>query len=399
MKASLLRKSLTMGGLLFAASTALTTFATGAVAAAGVSREGNLTKLTLPAVNAASDAGIDFKNAKPMPLPQVSSLAGPAASAATLSHPGPAGSASGQQGTGQARPTTVVPEGELLNAIEAAGDDVAPQEYGTNNHAFTTSRVDVNLYPVSRSYPYAPAGKLYFNIGTSTYVCSASLIKRGLVVTAAHCVTKYGGSLPRFYSNWTFVPAWSNGVAPYGTWTATSAYVMTSYYNGADSCAVAGVVCQNDVAVIKLAPQTRYNPPYPGTATGWYGYGWNGFGFTPTKVAEITQLGYPVSHDGGNREQRTESYGIPNAAFSSNTIIGSRQTGGSSGGSWVVNLGVPAVLSGTGYGSAANWNIVIGVTSWGYVSTLPKEQGASPFLSTNIVPLVNAACSGFAGCL
>ncbi len=31
---------------------------------------------------------------------------------------------------------------------------------------------------------------------------------------------------------------------------------------------------------------------------------------------------------------------------------------------------------------------MVGVTSWGYVSTLPKEQGASPFLSTNIVPLV-----------
>lgn len=396
MKKPTLRKLSSLGVVCAAA------FATVAQAAPNVTREGALTKLTLPAVNSASDAAIDFKNAKPMPLPQVSMLAASANNAAAVSYPGPAGSAAGQAGSGQAKPTTVLSEGELLNAFtsELGGDEVAPQEYGTNNHPFTTSRVDVNLYPVSRSYPYSPAGKLYFNIGSSTYVCSASLIKRGVIVTAAHCVTKYGGSLPRFYSNWRFVPAWNNGVAPYGTWTATTAYVMTSYYNGADTCAVAGVVCRNDVAVLRLAPQSRYSPPYPGTATGWYGYGWNGFGFTPAKVAQITQLGYPVSHDGGNREQRTESYGVTNASMVNNTIIGSRQTGGSSGGAWAVNLGVPATLSGTGYGSAANWNIVVGVTSWGYVSTLPKEQGASPFLSTNIVPLVTAACGGgFAGCL
>jgi hypothetical protein len=64
-----------------------------------------------------------------------------------------------------------------------------------------------------------------------------------------------------------------------------------------------------------------------------------------------------------------------------------------------VNLGRAAALTNATNGAAARQNNVVGVTSWGYVSTLPKEQGASPFLSTNIVPLVNAACSGFAGCL
>lgn len=338
-----------------------------------------------------------------MPLPRVSVLAAAAANSAALAYPGAPGSVSGGQGSGQVKPTVLIPESELLNSIEAdsASDEIVPQEYGTSNHPFTTSRVDTALYPVSRAYPYRPAGKLYFKTspGAPDSWCSASLIKRGVVVTAAHCVTRYGGSEPRAYTDFRFVPAYLNGVAPYGVWKASAIWVMSSYYNGADSCAVAGIVCKNDVAVIKLAPQAKYNPPYPGTATGWYGYGWNGYGFTPGNVAQITQLGYPKSHDGGHMEQRTESYGIPNAAFSSNTIIGSRQTGGSSGGAWAVNLGLAAVLNGTGYGSEAAWNIVTGVTSWGYISTLPKEQGASPFLSTNIVPLVNAACSGFAGCL
>jgi hypothetical protein len=36
--------------------------------------------------------------------------------------------------------------------------------------------------------------------------------------------------------------------------------------------------------------------------------------------------------------------------------------------------------------------VVVGVTSWGYTSNLIKQQGASPFTSGNIVPIVNAAC-------
>lgn len=362
-------------------------FATGGLA-------GDLTKYTAPPISAASDARIDYKNAKAMPFPLANSAAGTAAasSAATVAYPGAPGAVSGQPGTGQLNPKVLAPSSGLLDSMI---DEIVPQEFGTSNRPFTTSRVDVNLYPVSRSYPYAPAGKLFFNIGTSTYVCSASLIKKGLVVTAAHCVAAFGQR--RFYTNWRFVPAYSNGVAPYGSWTAKGAWIKTSYYDGTDPCwsSARGVVCQNDVAVITLNAQSGR---YPGTATGFYGYGWNGFGFTPTRLAQITQLGYPVSHDGGNREQRTESQGTPNATYAGNTLIGSRQTGGSSGGPWLVNLGVPATLSGTGYGSAFNWNTVVGVTSWGWTNTAIKELGASPFLSTNIVSLVNSACSGFTGC-
>jgi hypothetical protein len=56
-----------------------------------------------------------------------------------------------------------------------------------------------------------------------------------------------------------------------------------------------------------------------------------------------------------------------------------------------VNLGIRGTLS-TPVGSEGNSNIVVGTTSWGYTSSAIKQQGASPFLSTNILPLVNAAC-------
>jgi len=92
--------------------------------------------------------------------------------------------------------------------------------------------------------------------------------------------------------------------------------------------------------------------------------------------------------------QRTDSTGFVSSTNSNNTVWGSRQTGGSSGGPELVNLGTKAVLSGgVSFGTYNTSNIVVGVTSWGYTDQAVKQQGASPFLSTNITTLVNQACA------
>jgi V8-like Glu-specific endopeptidase len=207
-------------------------------------------------------------------------------------------------------------------------------------------------------------------------------------VTAAHCVANYGQK--QFYSGWTFVPAYNNGSAPYGSWTAASATVPTAYYDGTDNCAQYGVICPDDVAVITLNPQSGR---YAGYYAGWFAYGWNGYGYNASSQALISQLGYPVALDGGLLMQRNDSQGFVSSSFSNNTIIGSLMTGGSSGGPWLVNLGTPPSLSGTSFGSAATHDVVVGVTSWGYNDTSVKQQGAAPFTSGNIVNLVNTVCT------
>jgi hypothetical protein len=90
--------------------------------------------------------------------------------------------------------------------------------------------------------------------------------------------------------------------------------------------------------------------------------------------------------------QRTDSLGYVDPASSDNTVWGSRQTGGSSGGPNLVNLGIPGRFDG-------NWmidfNIVVGVTSWGYTDTSIKIAGSSPFTSRNITVLVDEVCSAY----
>jgi V8-like Glu-specific endopeptidase len=333
-----------------------------------------------------AEARVDFVRAKPMPLPINESAQDPTqAMIQALASPptlGASGYSAGAEGSGKMSPVFL---GKPV-AAESAESGVTPQDFGTNNHPFTTARADLFGLNDNAVYPYRAAGKLFFNIGSSSYICSASLIKRGIVVTAAHCVAKYGQS--QFYGGWRFVPGYRNGSAPFGTWSAQQVWIKTAYYNGTDNCAVYGVVCPDDVAVIILNSQ---NASYPGTNAGWFGY-WYGGGFTSNGLTQITQLGYPVGLDNAALMERNDSQGFISSSNSNNTVIGSNMNGGSSGGPWIANFGLPSALTGETNGSFSPSNVLVGVTSWGYTSTGPKEQGAAPFTSGNIQLLLNLAC-------
>jgi len=370
--------------------------ATDALGAPGkITTKGTVTIYTPSAAASQAISLADIASARAMPMPTVTSPP-PGGTEGGLAPKSQAASgfSPGARGDGKTSPVKL-PVGGTLDAdeiIPQAGSGVAPMEYGAALQPYTTMRVDLVNNNESKAWPYRAAGTLYFQDSGYTWACSASLIKRGLVVTAAHCVAAFGEY--RFYSNWQFVPARSNATAPFGIWTVANAMVLTTYYNGTDSCAESGIVCKNDVAVLRL---TAKSGAYPGTNTGWFGYGWNGYGFTVNNLALINQLGYPVSHDGGLKMQRTDSQGYVSWGYSNNTVWGSRQDGGASGGPELVNLGIlPALTTPIGADGAAN--TVVGVTSWGYTDSSIKLLGASPFTSDNIVPLVATACSGQAAC-
>lgn len=274
-------------------------------------------------------------------------------------------------------------------------------EYGVDDGLpFTTSRVDIldmsNTPPalvlqLSRYAYYARAGKLFLKSGEDTIVCSGSLIKPGLVLTAAHCVMDFGKGKSGVHSSFQFVPAYFNGEAPFGVWGYNSVSIGRNYYSGTSKCQGDGVTCEDDVALIELLPDQSGH--YPGDYLGWFGIGINGYGFNTNGHAQITALGYPVSHDKGVLMQRTDSIGVIREDWLNNTVIGTRQTGGASGGPWLVNFGQTATLSnGVAPGGDAASNVIIGVSSWGTSGDDEKIEGASPLTSDNLLPLLEAYC-------
>lgn len=336
--------------------------------------------------NTGGNVALDYANAKPKPLPTVRTSPGTQLellkAAEKLDISGEQLFQPGARGDGTTSPIT------LPKSRYVAPDEVGAQEYGTANQPYTTS-----YEKKPKADPYRRAGKLFFKDGADTYVCSASMIKRGVVVTAAHCVSQFGEN--RFFSGFEYVPAYSGGAAPYGKWDWAWVFAPPKYLKGTDKCSSAGpgVVCESDIAVIVLAPKKSR---YAGDSTGWFGFGTGGYSYTPNGQALITQLGYPVSLNNGQEMMRTDSQGSVDSNSVGNTIIGSLQTGGSSGGPWLVNFGFAPTPQGNPFGTDADRNIVVGVTSWGYVnaSAVRKQQGASFFKNkNNIGALVNKACN------
>ncbi|MFT4098076.1 MAG: hypothetical protein QM651_13240 [Rhodoblastus sp.] len=314
----------------------------------------------------------------------------PKAPAGPQLSPMPKASVDQFQAAEKAAATSVMSGAAGVSDKTAAPSTDAPMAYGTSTAPYTTKRVAVGKagnsagvikIPVT-SYPYRATGKLYFQIGTSTYVCTASLVKPGVLITAAHCVTAFGGA---WYSNWTWCPSntdSSGGV--YGCYSGVSARTASSYKGGTDTCTQSGVVCNNDIATILLAPK---NGVLAGNTVGWYNYGWNGYSYATAsmlggvRVVQITQLGYPVAFDSGYQMQRTDAVGwYYTSGNLKNTQIGTAQTGGSSGGPWLANFGTnPVINTSAASGGTQQVQSVIGVTSYGSTTVGYNRQGASYF--------------------
>lgn len=359
---------------------------------AQISQQGDVT-IFAPSSDQANEP-IDYINAKPLEREGADTdvhlraeddfrqqSASPVASPAGAGSPG---FSPGGIGSGETSPVNLGAPKPSVGADSGGG--VSPQDFGTSKLPFSTARADLYSENTNTVYPYRATGKLFFKEGTASFICTASLIKPGVVVTAGHCVADYGKST--FYSGWQFVPGYRDGVAPFGVWSVHYAIVLTNYLKGTDNCAQYGVVCPDDVALLVLNSQKG---AFAGDFAGWYSYGWNGYGFI-NGATQITQLGYPGCLDNDLYMERNDSRGFTSSSNSNNTIIGSLMCAGSSGGPWLVNFGLPPVLTGTSFGSAAGYQTVVGVTSWGANNVSVKEQGAAPFTSGNIENLVNIVC-------
>lgn len=291
----------------------------------------------------------------------------------------------------------------IRQVLQIRSSDVEPAAAGDAGHPFTTKEAGSqdSMEPIE-NFPWRATGKLFMTFGSSAYVCTASAIRKGLLVTAAHCVHNYGKRESGWADAITFEPARHDATKPYGTWKAKEWWMPKAYFEGTDSCTVNGVVCQNDIAVVVL--EKRDNK-YIGDVVGTYGFqadNYAYFDFLQQKAAQITQLGYPSKDYDGKKMIRTDSLGYQDDP--SNVIIGSAQTGGSSGGPWLVNFGVKASSYSGTPPKDDDANQVVATTSWGYTSDKVMVQGGSRFgknaiytVKSNIQSLVDSACAANPG--
>ncbi len=236
---------------------------------------------------------------------------------------------------------------------------------------YTSYDVNTNT-PLWQIYPHRWFGKLTFTTVSGGASCSATAISGNNIVTAAHCV--YDTTNNVFYSNWVFTPAFRNGSAPYGTFTARSCTVLTAWTNLSGSFNI-NTWSRHDVAVCTMnnnsAGQTL------NAAVGFAGRLWN---------AGNNQLVFINGYPARIYTDATISNG-PAQYLRSCTAETFRQTTetlgggcnwarGISGGSWLVGY-KPFVVTG-------NVNSVVS----GFIIGQQNSYGAR-FNSNNIVVLCN----------
>ncbi len=274
--------------------------------------------------------------------------------------------------------------------------------FGSFGIPYTTTRVQdgnqsaagaTSANRLSTTYPYRAVGKLTFNVG----FCSASLIRRSVIVTAAHCIQDFGSG-SNIFSGFQFRPGHYGAAgataaqrAPYGTWNWASLVRPASWANGTDIGT--GAARDNDLAVIALSKNA--SGQFIGDITGYLSYGWNNYSFVTSSktgnlhTAAVTTIGYPALMDGGNIMQRTDGPTYTTTLGGAGQLWqGSNFTGGSSGGPWIVNFsGRNPVLTGGAVQGSASVMAVIGVTSWGASDpNAPKDNWASQFRQNNRYP-------------
>ena len=177
--------------------------------------------------------------------------------------------------------------------------------------------------------PATTVGKLYFSVPGGSAECTASVINsnnRSMIWTAGHCTNDGNGN---WYSNFEFVPDYSNGVQPLGVWTWKSASTPTAYLNGANQ--------DYDFAAITLWPTSGVSVA---NATGWQGYEFNG-GYVWAKTYEF---GYPYDTHPARSGITGQDlrYCIGQTFQSGNQeAIQCDQGHGASGGPWLTDLLFP----------------------------------------------------------
>jgi V8-like Glu-specific endopeptidase len=267
-------------------------------------------------------------------------------------------------------------------ATNSATAGVQPNNVGTAGAHFTSSRVVPQSADVE--YPYRTAGKLFFTIpGQGNYVCSASVLRPRIVATAGHCV--HGGKSKGFYSNFLFIPSYRDGAAPYGKW-AWSWAIVTGEWAGGDGQTVPNAA---DFAILEVKDQTIGGKVRKiGEVTGYLGYQ------TQSLIPNhATILGYPGNLDNGEKMHQITA-GSFRTASPNSAEYGSDMRGGSSGGPWIQNFGVPATGQTNGLNSGGNR--LIGITSYGPTAVGPLYQGSS-ILNNSFVDILNKACTRKAG--
>ena len=185
-------------------------------------------------------------------------------------------------------------------------------------------------------------GRVFFTLDGVEYACSAAVVggvRADVVMTAAHCVSDGSGG---WAQNWTFIPGYASGRAPYGRYVAKTFYVSGRWADGSDEA--------DDVAFVIVRPApgspARNVADVTGSEPIVFGY----------RSPQATVFGYPAEAPyNGAKLDYCSGRLLADPYGAADTGVRCAMTEGDSGGPWLSDFD-PAPGSG----------FITGVTSFKY---------------------------------
>ena len=256
-------------------------------------------------------------------------------------------------------------------APEAVSDEVSPTATtGGYNYPGPYTVYEVGRICPYTKYPYVTVGKLFFRQNGRSYVGSAASIGKYAIFTAGHCVHTGNGKASGWSTNVVFVPAYKNGAAPRGQWTASYLITRSRWYNNGIPN---GLTEDMGGAILHKLSGKRISQ-----RVGWLGAAWN-WG----RYQHWHAVGYPAAapYDGKLMWDTQASCAYNGTVSGIKPVgIGCDMTGGCSGGPWIRK-----------FGSGQHLN---GVNSYRR-RTRPKEL-FSPYFDNRAKSLLDALWAGTA---
>eukprot|EP01125_Pyxidicula_operculata_P010419 TRINITY_DN3427_c0_g1_i6.p1 TRINITY_DN3427_c0_g1~~TRINITY_DN3427_c0_g1_i6.p1 ORF type:complete len:370 (-),score=41.00 TRINITY_DN3427_c0_g1_i6:44-1153(-) len=241
-----------------------------------------------------------------------------------------------------------------------------------------THEVVVSSNQFKVSYPYRLVGKLFFKKPNGrSATCSASIIQKRIVATAAHCVYT-----TQFHTDFRFAPNFVDGVAPYGTWRLKKAWISKEWIQSTS------VPNQYDFALLLIrdqpVPQDSESSDSPSVQSIGELLGWFGMKLNALEGNHVTSLGYPVDFDNGQKMHKVTSQ-YRRTRNPQRTIEYPNDMGkGASGGPWISDFGVLSE------GRRGNW--LVGLSSYRDKDPARMYLG-SPHLSNEFKELFDMVCN------
>ncbi len=208
------------------------------------------------------------------------------------------------------------------------------------------------------------------------------MIQRRIVVTSGGCIHRGSGGVSGFHSNFVFVPAYRDVLAPFMSWNWSGAAVHSDWANGGGD-----LLNPANYGMLEFADQ-----PLPvGSAPIALGFvtGWLGWQTLSLDNNHTSKLGYACNLDRCEKMQNITSGGafaiaVPNMAWYPSDALT-----GSDGSAWIQNFQQLQAGGGTGFNTESNR--VVGVTA-GYLP-YPGQMSLASIPDERWIAVLNAICA------